>query len=320
MNGNNHLFNSYYIQKTINKPISFKGTGLHTGEICEVSIIPSPPNHGIIFVKDNKTRIFAHYDSVISTTMATSLGYKNDPSSTIATVEHILAALYASGVTNAEIRVFGPEIPILDGSSFPFLTAIFDSGLVIQPFSVSVIKIIKPIKIYQKNSICELLPRKNFRLTVSIDFPHPAVGPQTYAVDLDPKSFAEQIAAARTFGFLAEREKLWEKGLALGASLENVLAYSTNGIINPEGARFSDECVRHKLLDAIGDLSLSGSFIEGELVSFRGGHSVHLALLKSLLYYKSNWIVVPPQPLGVPTYKKSAQLEMVNYEKPHYTS
>lgn len=304
MNNKDYFTKSYHIQKTIKKVFSFEGIGLHTGTPCAITVVPSPPNHGIVFEKDSGIRIFAHYNSVVSTTMATSLGDKNDTSSFIGTVEHLLAAFYALGITNAKILVSGPEIPIIDGSAEPFLNKILGSGIVIQPFSAPILKILKPIKIYTNNSICELLPRKSLRLTVSIDFAHSAIGPQTYAVDLDPENFKTEIAPARTFGFLNEREQLWEKGLALGASTENVLVYSESGIINQGKMRFSDECVRHKLLDAIGDLSLCGAFIEGELVSFRGGHSIHLALLRSLSDYRSNWMMIPAQPLGVPYYKE----------------
>ena len=306
----------YRVQKTLKAPVIFKGVGLHTGAKGKIKLMPAPENHGIVFEKidlKQPARIFAHYDAVISTEMATSLGYRDNPQARIDTVEHIMAALYALGITNLLIEVTGPEIPILDGSAAPFIEAILETGLTIQPYSTATLKVLKPIKIYQNGAVCELLPRDRLRLTTSVDFPHPSIGLQTFALELTPKSFQEEICSARTFGFLRDFEKLKAASLAQGASLENVLAFSEKGVLNPEGARFPDECVRHKLLDAIGDLALCGCWIEGEMVSFRGGHSIHLALLKSLKASRSHWEILPagripptsylqfPTPAKVPT-------------------
>lgn len=290
----------YRVQKTISNPISFKGVGLHSGVEAQLDIIPAPVNHGIVFERVDlpyPCLIPATFDSVISTSLATTLGHKDNPSWKIATVEHLMAALYSLGVTNLKIKIDGPEIPILDGSATVFVNEILNTGLELQPYSHKILKILKPIKVYKEGTICELLPRDNLRLTTSVDFPHPSIGLQTFALDLTPKSFHDNVAEARTFGFQADLSKLRAKNLALGASIKNVLAFSEEGIINPEGARFQDECVRHKLLDAIGDLALCGCWIEGELVSFRGGHSIHLTLLQSLEKNKNHWTLLPATPL-----------------------
>ena len=168
----------------------------------------------------------------------------------------------------------------------------------IQPYSTQTLKIHKPIRVYQKGGACELLPRDRLRITASIDFPHPEIGAQTYAVELTPQIFKNSISKARTFGFYQDLEKLRALDLAKGASLQNVLAFSEDSLINPEGTRFQEECVRHKILDAIGDLALCGCWIEGELVSFKGGHSLHHALLDALSQHPSHWEILPAEPLN----------------------
>jgi len=291
----------YRIQKTLKSPVTFRGQGLHTGKPSEVKLIPAPPNSGIVFRKriNNKNiSIPAHYQNVLSTCLATSLGLKEFPDSIISTVEHLLAALFGVGISNLEIWVNGPEIPILDGSALPFVEAVLECGLTPQSHTTKTLKILKPIKIYEKGAICELLPRKNLRLTTSIQFKHPMIGDQTFSMDLTPQNFHQMVGPARTFGFLAEVEHLRSSGLAQGASLENVLGFSPTGVINSEGMRFPDECVRHKWLDALGDLSLCGSFVEGELVSFRGGHAIHRSLLNALKKHKDHWQLIPSEQLG----------------------
>ena len=296
---------TYRVQKTLKRSISFQGIGLHSGMKTSVRLNPADPNTGVVFERrDLKriARIFSHYDAVVSTDLATSLGFRQWPEARVGTVEHLLAALFAMGVTNVLVEVSGPEIPILDGSASPYLEAILETGLVLQPFSNPTLKILKPIKIYEKGAICELLPRDRLRLTTSIDFPHPAIGLQTFALEVTPRAFQKEIGAARTFGFLRDVEHLKKNSLAQGASLENVLAFSEIGVANPEGTRFPDECVRHKLLDALGDLALCGCWIEGEMVSFRGGHSIHLALLKSLKNFRSHWEILPANPLPLVSF------------------
>jgi UDP-3-O-[3-hydroxymyristoyl] N-acetylglucosamine deacetylase len=291
----------YRIQKTLRRAIALEGIGLHSGLKTRVRLVPAAPNHGIVFERrdlDRPVRIFAHYDAVVATEMATTLGYRDWPEARISTVEHLLAALFAMGITNLTVEVTGSEIPVLDGSASPFVEAILEAGVLLQPFSHAVLRILKPVKVYQDGAICELLPRDRLRLTTSIDFAHPAIGLQTYALELTPQAFKEQIGAARTFGFLRDVERLKTHRLAQGASIENVLAFSEKEVLNPGGTRFPDECVRHKLLDAIGDLALCGCWLEAELVSFRGGHSIHLATLKALREHRSNWEVLPAEPLS----------------------
>jgi len=294
----------YRIQKTLKTAVDIEGIGLHSGAPARLRLLPASPNHGIVFVRADlvgRPKIFAHYDAVVCTALATSLGLRDWEEARVSTVEHLMAALFALGVTNVIAEISGPEVPILDGSAGPFIEAILDAGIELQPFTTPVLKVLKPIKIYENGAICELLPRAELRLTTSIDFQHPSIGLQTFAIELTPQSFRDEICNARTFGFLRDVEKLKAKQLAQGASLANVLAFSEDGVLNPEGMRYLDECVRHKMLDAIGDLALCGSWIQGELVSFRGGHAIHFALLKALRTHASNWELVKAEPIGLGT-------------------
>lgn len=285
-------YSTYRVQKTLQRETTLRGIGLHTGETTAVTIEPAAPNFGIVFEKRRGREHYAipaNFRNVYSTALATTLRWQGEQDSTVATVEHIMSALYALGVTNARITLEGNEIPILDGSARPFVEAVQDAGLSAQAATATCIRVIKPIRIFQQGVVCELLPREQLRLTTSIDFDHPAIGLQTFALELTPQSFIDEVSGSRTFGFMKDVDLLRKKNLALGASLENVLAFDDEKVVNKEGARFPDECVRHKLLDALGDLALAGARIDGELVSFRGGHSIHIALLNELAKMPTHW-------------------------------
>jgi len=293
----------YRVQKTLRAAIEFQGIGLHTGEQGRIKLLPAPANHGIAFYRkdiEDTVRVKAHYSQIVDTKMATTLGDRKRPEANVRTVEHLLSALYGLGITNLAIEIWGPEVPILDGSSLQFLEKALSTGIQFQAYTNPVVRVLKPIRVYHLGGVCELLPRKNFRLTTSVDFEHPDIGVQTYALELTPNSFMQEIARARTFGFKQDLDKLKKIGLARGASIENVLAFDEKKILNPEGARFQDECVRHKLLDAIGDLALFGAWIEGELVSFRGGHSIHAELLKAISNNPGLWELKPAVALHTP--------------------
>ncbi len=295
----------YRVQKTLQKSLFFEGRALHSGRTTRVAIHPAPVNFGLVFERSDLLRpfrILARSSSVMATDMATTLGSRHCVEERIGTVEHLLAALFSMGITNALMEVKGPEIPILDGSAFPFVEKILEVGLKIQPYSTATLKILKPIRIFQQGAACELLPRDRLRITATIDFACASIGLQTFALDVTPRAFQFEIGKARTFGFLKDLEHLRASNLAQGASLENVLAFSDEGMLNPEGVRFADECVRHKVLDALGDLALCGCWIEGELVSYRGGHTIHLALLRSLETHRSHWEIIPADPLKGPFF------------------
>ncbi|MCB0417233.1 MAG: UDP-3-O-[3-hydroxymyristoyl] N-acetylglucosamine deacetylase [Bdellovibrionaceae bacterium] len=299
---------TYRIQKTPSAPVKVSGIGLHTGVRTHVCLQPAEANSGIQFIRTDIPRaepIPAHYNFVVATDLATTVGSHSRPDARVGTVEHLMAALFALGITNVLVEVEGPEIPILDGSAIPFVEALIETGVSVQPYSTATLKIYKPVRVRQNGAICELLPRDRLRITTSIDFPHPVIGLQTYALDLTPNAFRSNLCSARTFGFANDVERLKQQSLAQGASLQNVLAFSDDAILNPEGPRFEDECVRHKLLDAIGDLALCGCWIEGEMVSHRGGHSIHRLLLQTLNDFPTHWERLPPEPIPAPVFARS---------------
>lgn len=307
----------YRIQKTLRAPARLSGVGLHSGITTSLTLHPAGVDHGIVFLRKAGKKLVhipAHYDSVVATQLATSLGMSEAPDVRVGTVEHLMAALYGMGITNLLIELSGPEIPILDGSAFPFLEAILDAGVEFQHYTTKTLKILKPIKVFEGGAVCELLPRERLRLTTSIEFPHPSIGVQTYAVELTPYVFQAEISTARTFGFLKDVDKLKRHQLALGASLKNVLAFSETDVANPEGMRYPDECVRHKLLDALGDLALCGCWIQGELVSYRGGHSMHLLLLKTLKESRHHWELLPSEPTRTSAAARVGVFPVAQYE------
>jgi UDP-3-O-[3-hydroxymyristoyl] N-acetylglucosamine deacetylase len=298
-------YSTYRVQKTIRRPVTVTGIGLHSGQSTRLQILPAETGHGIVFEKIGSRKKFelgAHFKNVVSTSLATSLSIAGEPDSGVATVEHLMSAFYALGITNARVIVEGNEVPILDGSARPFVEAILDGTLELQAMTAPSIRVIKPIRIFQEGVVCELLPRDNLRLTTSIDFDHPAIGAQTFALELTPQSFIDEVSSSRTFGFMKDVDALRARNLAQGASLDNVLAFDEKGIVNKEGARFADECVRHKLLDALGDLALAGARIQGELVSFRGGHSIHIKLLQEVAKMKGSWEWLEAEPV-MPTWQ-----------------
>lgn len=300
----------YTIQKTIKKPLSFEGVGLHSGKDCRITLYPTDPNTGIQFLRSDlylSPLVPAEAESVCDTMLATTVGKGK---ATVQTIEHLMAALYALGLTNILVECSGPEIPILDGSAFPFVEAIEKGGYQLQPFTMPLIKIKKPIQVFEREGVCELLPRENLRVTASIDFPHPLIQIQTFSMDLTPENFIREVSLARTFGFFSDLKKLQERNLALGASLENALGFNEAGLMNPEGFRIPEECVRHKLLDAIGDLALSGAYFQGEFVSYRGGHALHRSLLLALKANREAWEYVPGEAIrNVLNFSKNPILE-----------
>jgi UDP-3-O-[3-hydroxymyristoyl] N-acetylglucosamine deacetylase len=215
----------------------------------------------------------------------------------VATIEHLMAALAGLGVDNVLVEIDGPEVPILDGSSAPFIDAIDGVGLASQHAARRYLKVLKPVRVTQGKAFAELLPNeRGFKLDVEIDFPTPIIGRQRKAIDLSPSVFRREISRARTFGFMRDVEKLWGAGFALGASLDNTVAIGDDGILNPEGLRYADEFVRHKILDAVGDLSLGGLPILGAYRSYCGGHRMNFLVLEALFASRSNYAIVDGTP------------------------
>ena len=278
------------LQRTIKKELTFKGVGLHTGREVSIRLNPAPRDHGIVFTRTDKgVNINASVTEVSDTAFATTLG--NDRGK-IRTVEHLLAATSGLGIDNLHIEVDGPEIPILDGSAVGFVTALRDCGLARQASNRPYLRIIKPVVFKEGQIEIAVMPYEGRRISYQIDFDHCLLGRQQMDIDIDETSFAEEIAPARTFGFVKDVEYLQSMGLAKGGSLDNAILLDDNGVVNASGLRFDDEFIRHKVLDFIGDTSLAGFPIYGHFVVSRSGHSTNVKFLKHLLSSPECWELV----------------------------
>ena len=273
-------------QTTLRERASLVGTGVHTNAPVRIVLHPSDANSGIVFLRTGlpsyRDRLIeARWSKVSLTELCTVIGEPSDV--TIATVEHLLAALCGLGVDNVLIEIDGPEVPIMDGSAADFVEAIDQAGIVELAAPRRWVKVLKPVRVERGRAFSELCPvERGFRLDVEIDFDARVIGRQKKVIELDSDSFRRDLSRARTFGFVDQVEELWKKGFALGSSLENSVALDGERILNPEGLRYSDEFVRHKALDALGDLALAGAPIIGSYRSFCGGHKMNVAVLEAL--------------------------------------
>jgi UDP-3-O-[3-hydroxymyristoyl] N-acetylglucosamine deacetylase len=284
-------------QSTLARSAFVTGIGVHSGETTNLALHPADVETGIIF-----RRTFANGQSVIipavssavaHTDLCTAVGANGH---SIATIEHIMAAIHASGIDNLIIEIDSSEIPILDGSAEPFMDMIAEAGIVAQDMPRRYIRVRKPVRVQAGASWAEFQPYNGTRFEVEIDFDCAAIGRQSYAGDISTATFRRDLSRARTFGFLRNVERLWATGHALGSSLENsVVIGHDDTIINADGLRYADEFVRHKTLDAIGDLALAGAQFIGCFRSYRGGHSVNARALKTLLSDPTAFEIVEPR-------------------------
>ena len=295
-------------QTTLRKRTAIAGAGIHSGLPVTLTISPADVDTGVVFVRcgvngEPERELRASARSVTATELATVLG--DESGVFVSTVEHVMAALCGLGVDNCIVEIDGPEAPILDGSAAPYVAAIDRAGIVSLSAPRRYFKVLKPVRVVKGNAFGEFRPYdRGFRVDVEIDFDHPLVGRQALGIDVEAGTFRREIARARTFGFMRDVTKLWNSGYALGASLENTLVVADDRILNPEGLRFPDEFVRHKVLDAIGDLALAGAPILGAYRSVRGGHKLNHAVLAALLGDLRAWTVVeertPARPVHGP--------------------
>ena len=259
--------------------MSLSGRGAHTGRDSRLTLSPASADSGIVFIVDGR-EIDAHWSLIEATRLHMRLSSQGAQAST---VEHVLAALAGLGVDNALVHLVGDEAPAMDGSAREYVDAIDKAGLVLLDVRRRFLRVVAPVRVSDGPAWAELAPTpasQGLSLDVEIAFPSP-IGRQRRALSLTPDRFRQELACARSFGFLREAEGLWRQGLALGACLENTLVYDNRRVLNPYGERFSDECVRHKMLDVVGDLGLAGLPIIGAFRSFHGGHGLNLALLKA---------------------------------------
>ena len=286
-----------HAQRTIRRSISCAGIGLHSGNKVTLSLKPAPANSGIRFRRSDLggLEVPATVQHVGGIKLATGL---TRDAVRVDTVEHLLAAFVSLGVDNAVVELNSPEVPIMDGSAAPFIYLIQEAGLKALPATRKYLKVLRPLSISRGDKRIALYPSDHFKVTYSIAFDHPLLRHQSRTIRMSEDAFIDEIAPARTFGFLKEVEMMRQQGLALGGSLENAIVIGDTGVLN-NALRFEDEFVRHKILDVIGDMALVGYPLIGHLVAHRGGHALHTEFAAKVLEESDAWTLVEAQPAPV---------------------
>lgn len=276
------------LQNTIKNEIVMTGLGLHTGRVINMKLMPAPRDNGVVFIRTDKgnVHIKANVYYVSDTTFATTL---TSEGVRVGTVEHLLAALAGLDIDNVFVEIDGPEVPIMDGSSLPFISKILEAGIAKQARTAGFIRILEPVAVTEGPCQIAVTPYEGTRITYRVFYTHPAFGEQKMGIDITSMNFINELAPARTFGFLRDVEMLKSKGLARGGSLENAIVLGDKEVINGGELRFKDEFVRHKILDAVGDLSLMGLPIYGHIIANKSGHTLHVKLLRKLLLNRNAW-------------------------------
>ena len=283
-------------QTTISKPKSFSGIGLHSGNLINVKLKPGKENSGIVFVRtdiDKKTKdcsIKANYKNVSDTSLCTTI--ENEYGVKVSTIEHLMAAFNGIGIDNIIVELNGPEVPIMDGSSLPFIEIIESCGIKSLKAKRKFLKILKKIEVMVDDKYCSFTPGKNQKFSVEIDFDAEVVGKQSASTSLDNYNFKSFASNARTFGFMKDVEYMRSQGLGLGGSIDNCIIVDNNEVINPEGLRHENEFSRHKLLDASGDVFTSGFRIEGSYKGLKCGHYINNLLLHELFKSSENYDII----------------------------
>ena len=281
-------------QKTLERKVSCIGVGLHSGQPVKLQLSPANTNHGIVFkridISGFDNIIPAQFDKVTKTQLGTTLS--NEQGTIIATVEHLMAALWGCGIDNALIEVDGPEIPIMDGSSEPFVFLAECAGIKDQEEDRKVVKVLKQVEVRDGDKFAIVKPSDDFAIDLEIDFNSKAISNQKWVYSSSQVSFKTDLCRARTFGFEHEVEYMRSQGLARGGSLENAIVISGDKILNKEGLRYNNEFVRHKLLDCIGDFYLAGNRIQGNFTAYKSGHGLNNKLLHKLFEDKSAYEII----------------------------
>ncbi len=278
-------------QRTPKKVIQATGVGLHSGDKVLLTLRPAPINTGIVFRRTDLNPVVeipASFEHVSDTMLCTSLQHQG---AKVATVEHLLSALAGLGIDNAYIDINAAEIPIMDGSAAPFVFLIQSAGIREQSAAKRFIRILEPIRVEEQGKYVQFLPYNGYKISFTIDFDHPVFNdkPQQAVFDFSSTSYVKEVCRARTFGFLSDYEKLRESDLAKGGSLDNAVVVDNYRVLNEDGLRFEDEFVKHKVLDAIGDLYLLGSGLIGAFEGFKSGHELNNKLLRKLMAQQEAW-------------------------------
>ncbi len=291
------------LQRTIKKPIEVVGIGLHKGEPIRLRLEPLDADAGIVFYRDDLAmRINLSPEAVIDTRMATVIGSKQG---FISTIEHFLSAVYAYGIDNLRVSVDGNEMPIMDGSSISFCLLLDEAGIQEQDKPKKILRVKQTVEVKEGDKFVRLSPSSKAVFDFKIDFDHPVIGVQSERFEFSTHHFVEEIARARTFGFAKDIQYLQSQNLALGASLQNAIGLDEHKVLNPEGLRFNNEFARHKILDAMGDMMVSGHNILGAYESFAGSHDLNYKLTSQLLADSKNYDFVEVDMLESKAFAKS---------------
>lgn len=279
------------MQNTLAKSVTFTGQGLHSGAPVRMVVTPAAEGHGIWFRRTDlpaaDARIPARWDAVVPSRLCTLVS--NASGASVSTIEHIMAALAGLAVSNAEIEIDGPEVPILDGSSVPFVAGLLSAGIVAQSAPVRALRVLRAVEVREGEAVARLEPADMLEIDFAIDFTDAAIGRQEKRLNMSNGAFVRELCDSRTFCRNAEVQAMREKGLALGGTLENAVVFEGDRVLSPGGLRHRDEPVRHKMLDALGDLALAGGPILGRYTGHRAGHALTNRLLRALFDTPGAW-------------------------------
>ena len=279
------------MQNTLIRSVTFTGVGLHSGAPVTMTVHPAAEDHGICFrrtdVVTGDAQVLAQWDAVVPSRLCTLVA--NGAGVSVSTIEHIMAALAGSAIHNALIDIDGPEVPILDGSAAPFVSGFLDAGIVAQGAPVRAIRVLKAIEVREGEAVARLEPSDMLEIAFQIDFAEAAIGRQDKVLNMANGAFVRELSDSRTFCRNAEVVAMRERGLALGGTLENAVVFEGDKVLSPGGLRYADEPVRHKMLDALGDLALAGGPILGRYTGIRAGHALTNRLLRALFADPSAW-------------------------------
>lgn len=314
-------------QYTLKKSASCCGVGLHSGRTVNLTLKPAPVDNGIRFFRtdiSNGSFINAHMDKVVDTRLATTIGSSEF---SVSTTEHLLAAIRSNGIDNVNIELDSAEVPIMDGSAEPFIKLLRSAGKSKQEGLKKVLRITRPIYFEDGDCKISVKPYEGFKITGEINFDDTLIRTQKYTIEIDQDKFSKEIASARTFGYVEQVEELWANGLALGGTLENVIAIHWNrkSILNEDGLRYKDEFIRHKVLDLVGDLTLLGCPMLGHVTAYKAGHTQHLGFMEAIADAPECWQVIELEKNGnhavinkLMTGKKSAGHMLMPFFKPQH--
>ncbi|MBN1848266.1 MAG: UDP-3-O-acyl-N-acetylglucosamine deacetylase [Deltaproteobacteria bacterium] len=276
-------------QRTVRDDVSCTGIGLHSGQKVRLTVKPAPPDTGIKFIRKDASHnraIKAHFDNVVDTHLSTTIGCNG---TRVSTIEHLMATFFGLGIDNARVEIDGPEVPIMDGSSAPFVFLLKSVGIREQKKPKSFIVLKKTLRVREGNKSIAIHPANELKISYTIDFNHPMIKEQKYDLHFSGKDFITEISRARTFGFLNDVQALREAGLGLGGSLDNAIIIDDFRVLNEDGLRYKDEFVRHKILDFLGDIAILGAPIIGHFVVEKSGHSLNQAILRKLIANRRYW-------------------------------